>query len=181
MTMHSNCLIEALKAWIRSPLNVKIHAVPARFSPLCTPIPHFWWSVGDEAYEFVSLKKRRFQVVLFNGEIEKKSLEEMNEKILRQIRLYAERVSKKYGDFFDEEKVHFVDSASFKLPKSSEDSSPTILVYYKNKENNICSRLIDSREINSIENLLGWKYASTEGSHFALNYELERNEDNNYF
>jgi hypothetical protein len=178
--MYSNCLIESLKAWMKSPLNAKIHAVPAKFSPLCTPIPHFWWSVGNDAYEFVSLKKRRFQVFLFKGETEHKSIEEMNNKILRQIRLYAERVSKKYGDIFDEDKIHFVNSVDYRKPKLNGDSSPTILVYYEN-EKTICSRLIDSRELDSVKNLLGWKYASTEGSHFALNYKIERNEDGKYF
>lgn len=73
---YSNCLLEALKAKIKNPIKVKIHS----FHSLHTIWPHFWWSVDNDVYEFVSVKEnRKYQVFYFKGYIKSKEekLEDM--------------------------------------------------------------------------------------------------------
>lgn len=178
--MYSNCLLEALKAKIKNPKQTRIHAVPAKFNPLHTPFPHFWWSIDGQAYEFISDKDRKFQVVLFKGHVETRTVDEMKEKIRRLFRLYTISLSKKYGDAFEDDKVYFTKSDDFKEPKVSGDSSPTIIIYYK-KDNKVFTRLIDSRNFKKYKNVLAWRDASTEGSEFIIRFKLIRNEDKNFF
>lgn len=65
--MFSNCLFEALKAKIKDPKNVKIHKI--KYLEPTSVCPHFWWEKGDKAYNFVSRKPRRLQVIMFAGDI----------------------------------------------------------------------------------------------------------------
>lgn len=72
---YSNCLFEAIKAKVKDPKNVKIHITfPIERTSIRSPFPHFWWSVGEKAYNFVTLKDRSYQVFLFKGRIEKSTV-----------------------------------------------------------------------------------------------------------
>lgn len=37
--------------------------------------PHFWWEKDGYAYSFVSVKKRRLQVFLFEGAVQERKLD----------------------------------------------------------------------------------------------------------
>lgn len=70
--MKSNCLFEALKAKMRDPKNVRIHIIRHLMSD--SVWSHFWWEKDNKAFNFVSRKPRRFQVFLFEGDIQETSL-----------------------------------------------------------------------------------------------------------
>jgi hypothetical protein len=65
---YSNCLIEALKAFIKSPLNTRIYLLKLR------PTPHFFWLNKKEqkSYHFRSLDENlpAWQVIWFRGKID---------------------------------------------------------------------------------------------------------------
>lgn len=65
--MLSNCLFEALKAKLKDHKNVKIHKIS--HLEAASVWPHFWWEKGDKAYNFVSRKPRRLQVLIFSGDV----------------------------------------------------------------------------------------------------------------
>ena len=64
--MYSNCLIEALKAKVKDPKNVKIHMIPSKVNN-CGGLPHFWWAVGDTAYDFKRVEGKCG--IWFNGKL----------------------------------------------------------------------------------------------------------------
>lgn len=67
---YSNCLIEALKAKLKDFKHTKIHIMFNDF----TFIPHFWWENNGKAFNFTSLKKRKYQVAVFKGKIIERDL-----------------------------------------------------------------------------------------------------------
>lgn len=173
--MYSNCLLEAIKAKLKDP-NVKIHKIPAKFSPLNTVFPHFWWSKGDRAFEFFSEKSRRFQVILFKGEVQELPIKDMQDNIRRFFRLYTEKQCKKWGNIFKDYEGDIQNT----LPHTLEDYRPeikdnvccAITIIYK-KDDKVCSRLIDAKDLDKYENIICWREASVE-----VNYLLDL--DNNF-
>ena len=108
--MYSNCLFEAIKAKLKAPKNVRIHKIPAFLNPdFKTPFPHFYWTKGDFAFAFNSFKPQRFQVFLFQGEIQDYSVQEMQDKIKRSFNIYTHRLCKKYGDIFENYRLRSMD------------------------------------------------------------------------
>lgn len=165
--MYSNCLVEAIKAKLKDP-SIKIHKIPAKFSPLNTIFPHFWWSKEDRAFEFCSEKSRRFQVILFKGEICEFPVEDMQDRLRRFFRLYTEKQCKKWGNIF---KDYEGDIQSI-LPHKLEDCQPEIKdgfgciinIIYK-KDDKVCSRLIEARDLDKYENIICWREAVGESNY----------------
>lgn len=70
---YSNCLLEALKAKIRDPVNIKIRYLPMELNE--TPIPHFMWQDENYTYDFHTKGKLTFfQQFYHKGNIRKKDL-----------------------------------------------------------------------------------------------------------
>ena len=61
---YSNCFIEALKAKIKNPRNVKIHLYPTELNG---GELHFYWTDGVNFYHFV--KENKNAIFLFKGKI----------------------------------------------------------------------------------------------------------------
>mgnify|MGYP005767095031 CR=1 FL=1 len=75
MEFYSNCLVEALKAKIKNPKNVKLTYVRCKGDI----IPHFLWSDGVNDYDFGMVKTnpktvKWYNEIWFKGEIRKRHL-----------------------------------------------------------------------------------------------------------
>lgn len=166
--MYSNCLFEAIKAKLKDPKNVKIHKVPAFLNPnFKTPFPHFYWTKGDKAFEFNTVKPRSLQVFIFKGKIQEYTISEMNENLKRCWGIAAHKLCKKYGDIFEEYKMHdmFLDSEKPVLEKYKPE---WVIISFLKNNNEICTRLISINDFDKYENVLSWRYADGEvvAAHF---------------
>lgn len=85
---YSNCFIEAVKAKIKDPKNVKITFIKPKYNKVKW-IPHFLWSDGKSDFDFgTSETLKPYQIFLFKGNIRERSLG-WNER-------YKEKLMKKY-------------------------------------------------------------------------------------
>lgn len=89
--MISNCLIEALKAKIKDPKNVTIHVFPAKVNGHGI-FPHFWWSIGDQGFDFKKEGKSK-QVILFKGKVRSYSKATYEEHVTG---LYKKAIAKEF-------------------------------------------------------------------------------------
>lgn len=65
--MISNCLIEAVKAKIKNPQNVKIHYIPAKLNN--GNLHFYWYDFADQSiFQFTHKANVKSSNILFNGE-----------------------------------------------------------------------------------------------------------------
>ena len=78
---YSNCFIEALKAWIKDPKNVKIIFLPKKWN---NGTNHFLWEKYGKVYHFEALNENN-RKLFFKGEYKKQDLDTFEAFILHRL------------------------------------------------------------------------------------------------
>jgi len=78
---YSNCLIEALKAWIKDPKNVKIIYLPKKWN---NDRRHFLWLKNDKVYHYEALDKNN-KKLFFKGTYKEQDLNTFEAFILHRL------------------------------------------------------------------------------------------------
>ena len=158
---YSNCLIEALKAWIKDPKNVKIIYLPKKWN---YGARHFLWIKNDKVYHYEALNSNNNKL-FFKGTYKEQDLSTFEAFILHRLG-YKPSIDKKIVA----KKLH--------LPSFKKEGFLSWTCYYPiddildfPEKNKICKYVLihDEKGIRSelIENLdkskfefLRWKYLS---------------------
>lgn len=162
--MYSNCLFEAVKAKIKNWKQVEIHKIPARFEHHL--FPHFWWSIGEDAFDFkCDNPKTELQVLLFKGHIRKTKKYVYEISINKSFSKYVFGLEQKYGKVTEveskkdlQQEIKNLKWNSFEDVKPVGDENWISIVYLENEK--ITSKLIKVSEIDSYK-VLRWKYENT--------------------
>lgn len=158
---YSNCLIEALKAWIKDPKNVKIIYLPKKWN---NGSRHFLWIKNDKVYHYEA-RNEKHNKYFFKGDFKEVSLDDFEAFILHRLG-YKPNIDKKIVA----KKLH--------LPSFKKEGFLDWTCYYpidnildfpeKNKickyvlihnEKGIRSELIENLDKSKFE-FLRWKYLS---------------------
>lgn len=112
-TFYSNCLIEALKAKIRDPKNVKILFVSKRFT--MSGRFHYFWKKDNLVYDFKceSNVKHFWQMFLFKGYIRANDFSNYERMIYWKLEKHLEKISKDIGKKFGIEDPYTVRETEF--------------------------------------------------------------------
>lgn len=78
---YSNCLIEALKAWIKDPKNVKIIYLPKKWN---YGARHFLWIKNDKVYHYEA-RNEKHNKYFFKGDFKEVSLDNFEAFILHRL------------------------------------------------------------------------------------------------
>lgn len=153
--MYSNCLFEALKAKFKEPNTVHIKVLSGKFRN--NIFPHFYWIKGDYAYDFRSEKKnRKFQVILFEGTIQKCRQDIFDTFNRNQFRKYLE---KKYNTILKTSYEQELEWKDFKKEKPDLenvlDDSKISIAFIDNNEPQI--KLIPVEDFSKYK-VLYWKW-----------------------
>lgn len=166
--MISNCLIEAFKAKLKDPKNVTIHVFPVKVNGHGI-FPHFWWSVGDQGFDFKKEGKSK-QVILFKGTIRSYKKSTFEEYLTD---LYRREISKEFKrkglkDPFEDLIWH--------PGRPTGTEAKRFYISYYDSEGNVTVRLVHSRDLDHYE-IESWRAGSDdETSEVVMNSNFS-NED----
>lgn len=118
---YSNCLIEALKAKIKDPKNVKILFVPKKLNGRNRIGFHCFWKIDDLIYDFKceSKVKHFWQMLLFKGYVRANSFENYRALMYARLDNYLRKTSKDYGKKFAIVDPYTAKEAPIRIPKES--------------------------------------------------------------
>ena len=165
--MYSNCLFEALKVKVKDPKNVKIHIIPSKINN-CGGLPHFWWTVGDMAYDFKKVSGKCN--LWFEGKI--RSYEKATYEEFFIFGPYREKIAKKFA------KKGLSDPFYNLIWHEGKPSKIEANNYYINIIENGSAkvRLVNKKDLDKYENIESWRIAEDDAvSNLLLN--VENNED----
>lgn len=168
--MLSNCLFEAVKAKLRNWKEVKIHKIPAKFSNEI--FPHFWWSIGDKAYDFKSCKSsRRFQVLLFKGEIRADDLMVFESFVAHKAKSYIKKIETKYkvADYVAGTET-IVNSNAWELATTKPEASRKISIVIPSK-GTVETKYIDSNDLEKYPEAAYWRYEDQLAVMLAIDFD----------
>lgn len=168
--MISNCLFEALKAKLKNPKEVVIHRIPAKF--LGSIFPHFWWSVGDEAYDFKSCKaSRKFQVLLFKGEVRSEDLVTFEAFVAHKVRAYTEKLESKYkvADYVAGSGTVITDG--WKCLSDAPEVGRKITVAVAKNQNDVEMHYINSEDAGNFPGYAYWRYEDQLQSNLEIDFD----------
>ena len=78
---YSNCLVEALKAWIKDPKNVKIIYLPKKWN---NGAKHFLWVKGGKVYHYEA-RNQNNRKLFFRGVYKEQDLDAFEAFILHRL------------------------------------------------------------------------------------------------
>lgn len=166
--MISNCLIEALKAKIKDPKNVTIHVFPAKVNGHGI-FPHFWWSVGDQGFDFKKEGKSK-QVILFKGTIRSYKKSTYIEKLTK---LYRDALEK---DFEKKGLLNPFDAYKWHYGKPTGQEAKVYYINYTDSEGKVCVRLVHAKDLDHY-NIINWMSGNDEDTDELLINSEFINED----
>ena len=146
---YSNCLIEAIKAKIRDPKNVKILIVPKKLNRERTGRSsigfHCFWKIGDLVYDFKceSNVKYFWQMLLFKGYIRANSYFYYDIMMHWDLEAYLRKLSKNYG-----KKLMFTDPYTTRDERLNSRHEPLMeTIWNEVKENERIDPLFENEEV----------------------------------
>lgn len=174
--MYSNCLVEAVKAKIKNWKNVEIHKIPAKFEGHL--FPHFWWSIGDEAFDFkCDNPKTELQVLLFKGHIRSAKKACYDVTVNQGFSRYVNKLEQRYGKVTEFESTEDLKSEidslkwlNMKDVKPQGDENWISVVYLNNGK--ITSSIIQVKDLSNYPEVLRWKYENMLVTDLEIAYDL---------